>query len=143
VLTGAEPGSIGLSSIGAHLPGTDQSTEHGLYLRLGTGGQRVLAPIGPGLIRAITVAECRPLAPDDEVVISQARACVLALDGEREIQLRAGAPASLRFTRHGPRVVDARRALAVAARAGAFLCPEDAPDGFGTAVQAERRSWFS
>ena len=37
VLTRVEPGSIGLSSIGAHAPDRVDSPEHGLYLRMGVG----------------------------------------------------------------------------------------------------------
>jgi hypothetical protein len=45
----------------------------------------------------------------------------MAVDGEREIELRAGASARLRLNPSGPRVIDPRRAIALAARAGAFL----------------------
>jgi hypothetical protein len=121
VLTRAEPGNIGLSSIAAHLPGPNHRAGGGLYLRLGSGGQRVLAPIGPGLIRPVGLVECRPLASGDEVVVNPPRRCVLALDGEREVALRPGEPVRLRLDAAGPRVVDARRAIELGARDGVFL----------------------
>ncbi|MBI1876901.1 MAG: NAD(+)/NADH kinase [Chloroflexi bacterium] len=123
VLTRAEPGNIGLSSIGGHLPGGKHPAGQGLYLRMGTGvnGRRVLAPIAPGLIRPVNLAEHRLLAPGDEVTISHAEPCVLALDGERELELRPGSSLRLRFNATGPRVVDAHRAIAVAARVGVFV----------------------
>ncbi|MFL5806514.1 MAG: ATP-NAD kinase family protein [Roseiflexaceae bacterium] len=121
VLTRAEPGSIGLSSIGAHLLGGDHPADRGLYLRMAPGGRRVLAPIAPGLIEAVSLAEHRLLAPGEEVVIRSDRPCVLALDGEREIALRPGTRLRLRLNADGPWVVDARKAIEVAARAGAFL----------------------
>jgi hypothetical protein len=49
---------------------------------------------------------------------------VLALDGEREIELRAGTATRLRLNPHGPRVIDPHRAIEVAARAGVFLCDQ-------------------
>lgn len=121
ILARAEPGCIGLSAIGAHLPGTNHRAGGGLYLRMGSGGQPVLAPIAPGLIRQVNVTEVRPLAPGDEVVIRQPRPGVLALDGEREIELPAGATVCVRLNPHGPRVVDVRRAIELAAGAGVFV----------------------
>jgi hypothetical protein len=83
----------------------------------------VLAPIGPGLIRPVGLAECWPLAPGDEVIVSPPRPCVLALDGEREAELRPGVPVCLRLLAEGPRVVDARRAVELGARDGVFVRP--------------------
>jgi predicted polyphosphate/ATP-dependent NAD kinase len=120
VLIRAEPGTIGLSSIGAHVRSADEPTGHGVYLRMGAEGQPVLAPIAPGLVRTVRVAERRPLAPGDEVVLRREEAGVLALDGERELPLRPGAVVRLRLSPDGPRVVDAPRAIESAARAGVF-----------------------
>jgi hypothetical protein len=120
VLTRAEPGTIGLSSIGAHLLAGDHPPDHGVYLRLDSGGQPVRAPIAPGLFQTVHIAEHRLLAPGDEIVVRHERPCVLALDGEREIELRAGASARLRLNPLGPRVIDPRLAIEVAARAGVF-----------------------
>jgi ATP-NAD kinase N-terminal domain len=121
VLTRADPGTIGLSSIAANLLAGAYPPGHGIYLRLDNGGQPVRAPIAPGLFQTVYVAEHRLLAPGDEVVIHHGRPCVLAVDGEREIELRAGAAARLRLNPCGPRVIDPRRAIELAARAGVFL----------------------
>jgi hypothetical protein len=120
VLARAEPGSVGLSSIGAHLLGGAQPPGHGLYLRLAAGGRPVTAPIAPGLIQTVHVAEHRLLAPGAAVAVGCGRPWVLALDGERELALRAGEVVWLRLNPAGPRVVDPRAAIALAARAGAF-----------------------
>jgi predicted polyphosphate/ATP-dependent NAD kinase len=119
-LTRAEPGNIGLSSIGAHLLAGDYPPGHGLLLRVGGTGRKVLAPIAPGLIRTVMVSEHRLLAPGDEVIIRHERPCVLALDGEREIELRPDVPIHLRLNPHGPRVIDPRKAVEIGARDGAF-----------------------
>ncbi len=120
VLIRAEAGSIGLSSIGAHLPDVNPKPGQGLYVRIGPGGQQVRAPIAPGLVRPVSVAESRVLEPGDEITISHPQPCVLALDGEREIELRAGGTVCVRLNAEGPRVVDVRRAVEIAAAAGVF-----------------------
>ena len=120
VLTHAEPGTIGLSSIGGNLLAGEHPPGHGLYLRLAATGQPVTAPIAPGLIQTVYVAEHRLLAPGDEVVVRHERPWVLALDGERDMELRAGDAVRLRINPNGPRVVDPRQAIALAARAGVF-----------------------
>lgn len=123
VLTRAEPGNIGLSSIGSHLLGGAYPPGYGLYLRVGSGPQsrQVLAPIAPGLLRSISIADYRLLAPGDEVVINQPQSCVLALDGEREIELRPNVSVHLRLNPNGPKVIDARKAIEIASRAGFFV----------------------
>ena len=120
ILSRVAPGSIGLSSIGAHAPIQVASPEHGLYLRLERDGQPVLAPIAPGLLSEVNVAESHPLAPGETVVVRRQHPCVLALDGEREIELRQGATVQLKLNPNGPRVIDAREAIDSAARAGVF-----------------------
>jgi len=80
-----------------------------------------ISPIAPGLVQPVDLVESRRLAPGDEVVIRRAEPGVLALDGEREMELPAGATVRVRLDANGPRVVDVRRAIEVAARAGAFV----------------------
>lgn len=120
VLARVEPGSIGLSSIGAHL-GVQTPASSGLYVRIGEGGQTVLAPIAPGLLASVAVAEHRVLGPGDAVHVCQPRPCTLALDGEREVALPGGAEVCIRPTADGPRVVDVRQAIALAAHTGFFV----------------------
>jgi hypothetical protein len=121
VLTRALPGAIGLSAIGAHLPDANHAPGCGLYLRMGPGGRVVLAPIAPGLVQPVDLVESRRLGPGDEVVIRHTEPGVLALDGERELELPPGATVRVRLQPDGPRVVDVRRAIEVAARAGVFV----------------------
>ena len=59
-LTRAEPFSLGLSSIGARLQPVTMSDTVGLYLRLGSGGTTVVAPVAPGLVSP--VRDCRMAA---------------------------------------------------------------------------------
>src|SRR5437879_2019152 len=103
VLARVEPGSIGLSSIGAHL-GVHAPASSGLYVRIGEGGQQVLAPIARGLLASGAVAEYRVVGAGDAVHVCQPRPCTLALDGERELTLPAGAAVCLRLHADRPRV---------------------------------------
>lgn len=121
ILTRAEPGNIGLSSVGAHLLGGDYPADHGLYLKIGPNGRTVLAPIAPGLLRPVSIAEHRLLPPGGEIILTHTERCVLALDGEREVEMRPRAQTHLRLNPNGPYVVDARKAVAVAARVGKFI----------------------
>ena len=70
VLSTAEPGSLGLSAIGAHLSPVGRRDPGGLHLRLGESAarglaaeepRRVLAPIAPGLVVPVAVQSCRPI----------------------------------------------------------------------------------
>ena len=120
VLARAAPGTIGLSSIGSHLPAGAGSPDRGVYVRIAPEGRAVKAALAPGLIQPVHVADHRLLAAGDEVVLSSPEPSVLALDGEREIELRIGSKTRLRISASGPAVVDARRTVAAAAHAGLF-----------------------
>ena len=121
ISTRSQPGTIGLSAIGAHILGKNGTFEQGLYLRMEPGGREVSAPIAPGLIRSVSLAEHRLLSPDDEIILNRQEPCVLALDGEREIELKADAAVRIRYSLDGPRVIDAQKAIEAAAKAGVFV----------------------
>jgi hypothetical protein len=120
VLTQARPGAIGLSSIGAHAQEVN-GTEQGAYLRFGPGGRQVVAPIAPGLVQTLSVVDQRALSSGDEVAIDIHHASTLAYDGERETTLQAGTRVRIRLNATGPRVVDAKKAIELAAQDGVFL----------------------
>jgi hypothetical protein len=119
VLSRAVPGAIGLSAIGAHLA-PEIPDGWGLVLELGEDGERVLAPVAPGVVTTVGVRLATPLAPESEVTFVPPAACVLALDGERELPLRAARPVRLRLNPVGPFVVDVNRALTIATSAHLF-----------------------
>lgn len=132
VLATAEPGSIGLSAIGAHLDPIAHDVPEGLYIRLADPPAHgrpaeppkttVVAPIAPGLVAAVGIRASRRIAVGEEVTLEEA-AGSLALDGERELVLRPPERASVRLSPDGPRVLDVRGALAAAANRGAFVSP--------------------
>ncbi|HZR00961.1 MAG TPA: NAD(+)/NADH kinase [Chloroflexota bacterium] len=118
-LTRAEPGAIGLSAIGAHLQPVGRREPGGLRLRFGAGGTTVTAPIVPGVVRDVAIRDWSYLAPDEPVELAPGRG-VVALDGEREWELAGDARVTVTLRRDGPRVVEIRRTIELAARLGRF-----------------------
>ena len=119
VLARAQPGSIGISSIGSCVHPIGPRDDQGLYLRVGDGTMRVLAPVAPGLITHIGIQESRLLHLGDEVQLTS-RPGTLALDGERHIEVFPEQQIRVRLTRDGPRIVDVQACLTEGVRNGVF-----------------------
>lgn len=116
-LTQGTPMNIGLSSIGGwSVPITAQDAE-GLHLTLHPAGTSVHAPIGPGLIVPVGIADHRRMSPGERIVLQHAPA-ILALDGERELLLREGERWEVMLTWNGPKVLDVKSTLRAAQRQG-------------------------
>lgn len=130
-LTRAEPSSIGLSSIGGRLQPLSLEEEGGLYYRLadsvGTVAAnrdpdtsiKVLAPIAPGMISTVPVADWRLLEEGERVPV-EPRFCTIALDGERSISVTPDHKVEVGITRTGPPVVQVELVLETAAKLGLF-----------------------
>ncbi len=119
VLARAEPGCIGLSSVGSCFQILDARDGHGMYLALGQGGEQVLAPVGPGLVIPVAVRQHRLISLGDEVILNSGDGTI-ALDGERQIEIYHQQRISVRLTSDGPRVVDVRQCMEEATRSGVF-----------------------
>jgi predicted polyphosphate/ATP-dependent NAD kinase len=119
VLAQAVPGGIGMSSIGAGLHPVTPQEKHGLYVAVGQGQRRVLAPVAPGLVTEVSIREHRLLAIGEEITLNP-QVCTIALDGERSIEIYPGQTVTVRLTNHGPRVVNVADCLAEATRRGVF-----------------------
>ena len=126
ILTCAAPGSLGLSSIGAHLDPIGKYEPAGVYLRLTEDGVKptaiVTAPIGPGLVEPVSIARHRRLEIGETVRLRPARG-TLAYDGEREQMISPANAVDVTLTLAGPFVVDATATLGAAAEAGLFIRP--------------------
>lgn len=113
-LTRAEPASIGISAVGAQLRPVSIDEPIGLWLRLGRGdgptARSVKAPIGPGMVPEVPVAEWAVLRPGERRLIDR-RPGTLALDGERELTLLPGMKVEVVLNLEGPRVVDVAHVL--------------------------------
>ncbi len=120
VATSARSDVLGLSSVGAFLPGVHVGREEGLMLEIGEGGDRVVAPIAPGLLTPVDVASYRVLRVG-EVVDLASTTGVLALDGERDWPLDPAVRLQIRLSDKGPRVVDVPAALRQAVEQGLYL----------------------
>ena len=118
----AEPDAIGLSSVAGLLHPVRRDEPHGLYLRLAPprsprARMTVAAPIAPGLVREIGVAELEVLSPGRPRAL-EPRAGTIALDGAREVELAEGDRPTVSLDLQGPLTVDVPATLAWAARHG-------------------------
>ncbi|MCX5908347.1 MAG: hypothetical protein NTY64_14470 [Deltaproteobacteria bacterium] len=118
-LTRAEPGSIGFSSIGAALHPVGCQDPCGLLIELGTGGERVKAPIAHGLIMEIEVKKYQVMEPGIKVRIPFVPS-IIALDGERDLEIYGPEPYAFSLELDGPRLVDISETIRRASRQGFF-----------------------
>jgi len=116
-LNRADPTSIGISSIGGLIEPITPEEPRGLLLELGGDSVYVTAPIAPGLIKKVFVKSTRTLHLDEYVEISF-KPSVLALDGEREIEIESGQHVGIRIVKKGPLIVDVPRVMSVATKKG-------------------------
>jgi predicted polyphosphate/ATP-dependent NAD kinase len=128
----AEPDAIGLSSILGQLCPVARRDPHGVTARLASGAPRqVLAPIAPGLVVPVGVSEIAPMRPGSAHPVD-ARAGVIAVDGERELTFEPGEQPTVQLRADGPRCVDVPAVLAASARLGLLQRtrgrPEPDPD---------------
>lgn len=114
-LNRSSPASIGFSSIGGMLRSIAPDDPFSMVLELGKNGQLVTAPIAPGVVEIVSVENVQLMAPGEEVDIVF-NPCVVALDGEREVEIKRGQKAAIRLSTDGPLVVDVERTMAFATR---------------------------
>jgi len=117
VVTRGEPDNIGISSIAGNLHPIGITEAKGMVIDLGPGNISLLTPLAPGLIRPIKVADYQILEIGAEVKGVKGP-LVIALDGEREVEVGEGEEVSFKLTFDGPRVVDPRLALRQAVSKG-------------------------
>ncbi|MFN8597819.1 MAG: NAD(+)/NADH kinase [Anaerolineae bacterium] len=125
MLTRASPSNIGLSSIGGGLFCAQLDRQHGVYLRVNDGEHSIAltAPIAPGLIEDIHISAFRLLNVGDEIPIGYTPS-ILALDGEREIIVHPNEQISIALSDRGPRLIDMRQTLELAAQRGVLTRAE-------------------
>ena len=121
-LTRARPQDIGLSSIGGCLNPMPLNSGKGLHLTIGTPGRTINAPITPGLVRSVSIRKVNSFEPGQAVVIDF-KPCLIALDGEREIQIEKNNHAEVKIDIMGPLVIDIDATLARAVDSGFLSGP--------------------
>lgn len=120
VVTRGEPISIGISAIAGNLQPVAITDKYGMAINIGPGKTRVMVPIAPGLIRQIPIKDYQLINPGEEIKVTRVP-CVIALDGEREIEVGENDNYSLKISLDGPRVIDTRLALREAVANGLFI----------------------
>jgi len=124
LLTRAEPAAIGMSPIGGLLHPVDAAADQGLLVRMGSG-RTFRAPLSPGWFREVSVAEAQPVALGEPVAFPGEG--VLALDGDRDHKVPAGAELTAIIRRDGPWVIDVEAAMRWAVAHGIMALRSEAP----------------
>lgn len=117
------PAAIGIASLGSPLFPEECGSCNGAFIRIArseAATSTITVPIAPGLIRQVPVRDAQLIHPG-EVISFAPGPCTIALDGEREIEVRdAGSALAVRLQPKGPRVVDVEAALTLGASLGVF-----------------------
>lgn len=119
VTTWSEACNIGTSSIGGSLLPIGRFEPKGLSVTLGEGDIRVLAPIAPGIVKEVGIQSYKVLEIGSTVEVGF-KPSVIALDGEREVEVRGNAEFAVRLSDKGPLLVHPDIALREAALSGLF-----------------------
>jgi predicted polyphosphate/ATP-dependent NAD kinase len=127
-LNRCSPVNIGFSSIGGMLRSIAPDDPFSMVLELGPNGQAVTAPVAPGVFETVSVENARLMIPGEEVALV-CTPCVVALDGEREVEIKRGQQAAIRLAAEGPVVVDVNRTMTWAMR-NKILVPENEKSPF-------------
>ena len=131
-VTFADPEAIGMSAIAGLLRPVGRREPFGLRVVLDptAASPTLRAPIAPGLIEPVAVASAEPLRPDEAVTVAHGGG-VVALDGEREIELRPDDRLTITLRCDAFRSVDVSRCMRAAALRGLFHDQpnERGPDG--------------
>jgi hypothetical protein len=113
----ASPTATGFSGLAGLLEPVPRDAAYGLHLRLGDpilSPESVVVPLAPGLMETVGILVRERLLPGLPVVIPPFRGS-LALDGEREIEVRPADRATVTLDRHGPLRIDVDAVMAQAA----------------------------
>jgi predicted polyphosphate/ATP-dependent NAD kinase len=116
-VTFADPGAVGLSSVAGMLAPLERGSGQGLHVHLTQDPARVQivlqVPLAPGLVTKVAVAGWETLERGTRVALAADGASV-ALDGEREIELRGDDGATVHFA-DGPLRIDVSAVMEYAA----------------------------
>lgn len=120
-MTRCRADAIGLSAIGGQLRHIEPDEPRGLALDLHPEGKtHVTATIAPGMFADVNVREAREMRPGEIHPIHR-RPCLVAVDGEREVEIHHGDTGGVRLRTDGPLVVDVSRVMERARDAGIFV----------------------
>jgi predicted polyphosphate/ATP-dependent NAD kinase len=121
IATQCHPSYIGMAAIGGSFHPITANDDHGLYLRIGKDNMKVVAAVAPGVIREVGIEEYRVLGLSERVTVKVDRLALLALDGEREIEIHPQDKVEVELSKDGPSVVKIKETLEAAAKTGFFI----------------------
>jgi hypothetical protein len=120
-LSFADPQAIGLSAVGGLLKPVRRRDAGGLAVQLADAQHpatlRLLAPIAPGMVRAVPIAHWQAMPADQPFTVAQ-QGGVVALDGERELGFDPGDRVQITLRENAFRTVDVARCMQIAASDG-------------------------
>lgn len=134
----AAPDAVGYSAVAGLLDPIPRHAYHGLYLRLTEPEDARLvlnAPLAPGLVVPVGVAEIRRIRPGSAVPVKPGSGSI-ALDGEREIERGPEDRVEVSLAPEGPLTIDVGEVMRLAARRG--LLSDQVPFEEGVRVRRVR-----
>ena len=114
----AEPDAIGLSSIAALVHPVPRCDPYGVRLLIAPPGEGIVtvqAPIAPGVLVPVSVAEIREIWPKELFRVDTPRGTI-ALDGEREIEFSESDSVRVWLEMDGPLTVNVNKVMQKAAK---------------------------
>ena len=118
-LNRTSPATIGFSSIGGMLRSIAAEEPVSMHLKLGNNGQTVTAPIAPGIIETVSIKDVQLMAVGESAEINFIPS-VVALDGERGVEIKKGQKVAIRLSVDGPLVVDVAQTMISATKMKVF-----------------------
>lgn len=121
-VTTARADSIGMSAIAGSFCPLMEDDPDGLYIRTGVGAFQTQAPIAPGMMASIPIAEYQRMTPGAKLRAATT-AGMVALDGEREVHFDTEDVLEVAYGLDGPLTIEISHTLDAAAKGGFFLRP--------------------
>ncbi|WP_229593124.1 NAD(+)/NADH kinase [Pseudodesulfovibrio sediminis] len=119
-LTRCSASSIGLSAIGGQIQEIRPEDPKGLAITIGKETPvSVTAAIAPGMFADVPIAGVSEMAPGTVFPVSVTPS-LIAVDGEREVEIPIGARAGIRLNTDGPMVIDVHKTMDLARQEGLF-----------------------
>ena len=122
-LTFAEPGQVGLSSIGSLLSPTTRQDNNGLIINIDPTAKQfrnLMAPIAPGVFEPVAITNYQSISLNQNFVLDSI-AGTLAYDGEREVTLFNGDRIEIGLDRQGPLTIDMTKTIETIAHTGLLI----------------------
>ena len=122
-LTFAEPGRVGLSSIGSLLSPTTRQENNGLMVDIDPTAKKfrnLMAPIAPGVFEPVAITNYQQISLNQNFVLDSIVG-TLAYDGEREVTLFSGDRIEIGLDRQGPLTIDMAKTIETIAYTGLLI----------------------